>query len=70
MTIGGINNYVYGFDSSATHTYDINSIGINFSLFGEREINFDGEIIEDKTYYFDTLKKCGFNISKYQNKKN
>ena len=60
LTLGGINNYVYGFDETATHTLDINSIGIDFQLFKERD--FDFSIIKD----FDlrslklVLKKCGF----------
>ena len=38
LTIGGINNYVYGFDDSATHTVNIENIGIDFDLFCERKL--------------------------------
>ena len=39
LTIGGINNYVYGFDDSATHTKNVENTGINFDLFLERKID-------------------------------
>ena len=39
LTIGGINSYVYGFDSSATHTANIENLGIDFDLFCERNID-------------------------------
>ena len=39
LTIGGINTLVYGFDDSATHTIDLDQVGIDFKLFNEREID-------------------------------
>lgn len=67
ITLGGINNFVYGFDRSATHTIDENSSGIDFSLFKEREIDHN-ELIKDRfKFYRPILKKCGF---KYSYKKN
>ena len=39
LTMGGINNFVYGFDESSTHAIDIDSTGIDFNLFGEREFD-------------------------------
>ena len=67
LTIGGINNYVYGFDDSATHTADIKNIDIDFELFCERNID-EKKILELETNKnFSTLEKCGFS---YANKKN
>ena len=60
LTIGGINNLVYGFDNSATHTVNIENIGINFDLFCERKID-ESKIMEmEKNKEISTLKKCGF----------
>ena len=39
LTMGGINNFVYGFDESSTHAVDIDSTGIDFNLFREREFD-------------------------------
>ena len=39
LTLGGVNNYVYGFDKSATHTLNISNVGIDFGLFCERNID-------------------------------
>ncbi len=60
LTLGGINTLVYGFDSEATHTIDLDSIGINFELFCERE--FDLKIVKKSDSLFNKmiLKKCGF----------
>ena len=63
LTLGGINTYSYGFDNAATHTFDINSFGIDFDLFGEREINLAIVSNIKKSYCEGTLKKCGFQIS-------
>ena len=63
LTLGGINTYTYGFDNTATHTFDINSIGIDFDLFGEREINLAMIANIKKSYCEGTLNKCGFQIS-------
>ena len=68
LTIGGINNYVYGFDKSATHTFNLDSIGIDFSFFKERDIN---ESVIKKLDYSESsiiLKKCGFNYLAKQSK--
>ena len=58
LTFGGINNFVYGFDDSATHTFNIKNIGIDYLLF---------QTLIDKTKVFKllylflkTLAKCGF----------
>ena len=64
LTIGGINNYVYGFDDSATHTKSIKNTGINFELFHERDINEKNILQLDKNKKFATLKKCGFQFLK------
>ena len=60
LTIGGINNFVYGFDNTATHTIDIESLGINFNYFCEREIDLNSiKKLSLKKEKF-TLRKCGF----------
>ena len=41
LTLGGINTLVYGFDNRVYHTFDIDSMGINFDLFFEREFNLE-----------------------------
>ena len=59
LTIGGINNYVYGFDNSATHTVSIENIGINFDLFCERKV--DKTILQmERNKEISTMVKCGF----------
>jgi hypothetical protein len=59
LTIGGINNYVYGFDDSATHTVSIENIGINFDLFCERKV--DKTILQmERNKEISTMAKCGF----------
>ena len=64
LTLGGINCLVYGFDNTATHTIDVKSIGINFNLFREREID-NKKIIDYKIRSFiSTLNKCGFTYNK------
>ena len=63
LTIGGINNYVYGFDNSGTHTHDIDLIAIDFNLFCEREINTKQIIIVDYKKYIKTIEKCGYAFS-------
>lgn len=60
LTIGGINNYVYGFDESATHTLDIDSLGIDFSLYKESLIDHSKQIVLDYKSAKSILKKCGF----------
>ena len=60
LTIGGINNYVYGFDDSATHTVNIDNIGINFELFCEREIDKSKILKIERNKDIATLAKCGF----------
>ena len=67
LTIGGINNYVYGFDDSATHTLNSENIGIDFELFCERNID-EKKILElENNKHILTLEKCGFSCL---NKKN
>ena len=60
LTIGGINTFVYGFDDSATHTVDLNSIGIDFDLFCERKFNLGKVIKADNKQNILVLNKCGF----------
>ena len=64
LTFGGINTLVYGFDKSATHTFDMDSIGIDFGLFFEREFNFETikKFKEEKNNLL--LDKCGFYYKK------
>lgn len=59
LTLGGINNLVYGFDNTATHTINEKSLGIDFSLFREREINYNSIKNNSKNNIL-ILKKCGF----------
>ena len=68
LTIGGINNYVYGFDESATHTIDKESIGVDFNLFSERKI--DENTIKKLSYKEASLllNKCGFQYKTKQNR--
>lgn len=67
LTIGGINNYVYGFDDSATHTKNIENIEIDFKLFCEREIDTSKIIKLKMIDEIFTLRKCGFSVSKKKN---
>ena len=67
LTIGGINNYVYGFDNSATHTLSIENIGINFELFKERIINEKKILKLENNKHVLTLQKCGFLYSSNKN---
>ena len=67
LTLGGINNYVYGFDDSASHTFNTENIGIDFDLFCERKINVNKLLSLDKEKNIFTLKKCGFT---YKNNNN
>ena len=60
LTIGGINNYVYGFDNSATHTVNIENTGVNFELFCEREIDTSKILKIERDKEIATLAKCGF----------
>ena len=63
LTFGGINNFVYGFDDSATHTFNIENIGIDFDLFRERKIDKTKILKLEKYKIKLTLEKCGFPIS-------
>ena len=67
ITLGGINNYVYGFDDSATHTSNIENVGIDFDLFCERNIDEKNIMKLENNKHISTLEKCGFS---YANKKN
>ena len=60
LTLGGINTLVYGFDDSATHKVDIDSIGIDFNLFHEREFNLKDVVKPNKNNLIILLRKCGF----------
>ena len=59
LTLGGINCLVYGFDNTATHTINEDSIGINFQLFDERKIDLK-YLNNNFKNNFLLLKKCGF----------
>ena len=65
LTFGGINNFVYGFDESATHTLDIGKMGIDFSSFRENKIDYSKNIELDLESSKFILKKCGF-VFKYK----
>jgi len=67
LTIGGINNYVYGFDDSATHTHNIDNVEIDFDLFCERKIDYSKILTLDKGKNIATLKKCGFSYQQNNN---
>ena len=67
LTIGGINNYVYGFDGSATHTDNIKNIDINFKLFCERNVDEFKILKLEKNKEISTMRKCGFSNSKNKN---
>ena len=67
LTIGGINNYVYGFDNSATHTNNIENIGIDFKLFCERNIDKSKIIKLENNIKLSTINQCGFLTSKNKN---
>ena len=62
LTFGGINNFVYGFDKSATHTLDIEKMGIDFSSFRENNIDYSKNIVLDLESSKFILKKCGFSF--------
>ena len=63
LTIGGINNFVYGFDESSTHAVDINSCGIDFNLFREREFDYKDVQYNKSNINLLTSIKCGFFFS-------
>ena len=67
LTIGGINNYVYGFDNSATHTTSIENVGIDFNLFCERNVDKLKIMKLGHNNNISTLRKCGFLTSKNKN---
>ena len=60
LTIGGINTLVYGFDESATHTINKESIGIDFQMFCERRIDTNQILKISRNKNILLLKKCGF----------
>ena len=64
LTLGSINCSVYGFDDTATHTVDIESIGIDFNLYRERIINTKRIIKLEIISCIPVLKKCGFHFKK------
>ena len=68
LTVGGINNFVYGFDKSATHSFDVESLGIDFNLFSEREIEEDKIVLQNYRKVRLILNKCGFYYSPDINK--
>ena len=63
LTMGGINNFVYGFDKSSTHAIDINSTGIDFNLFREREFDTKNILHNKRNINILTSNKCGFFFS-------
>ena len=60
LTIGGINNFVYGFDNSATHTIDLESIDIDFNLFNKNKIDISNIIEYDFQKSIRIMEKSGF----------
>ena len=60
ITIGGINCLVYGFDESATHTINLESLGIDFQLFRERKIDLNNIILKTNSESLSIINKCGF----------
>ena len=60
LTIGGINTLVYGFDESATHTINKDSVGVDFESFCERKIEINRILKISKNNNILLLKKCGF----------
>jgi len=60
LTLGGINCLNYGFDNTATHTSDLDSIGIDFKLFNDREIDLNNKIKLKNKKLIPILSKCGF----------
>ena len=67
LTLGGINNYVYGFDNSATHTINPESLDIDFNLFNKTKINKLLILESDYKKSRLILKKCGYFYSKNKN---
>ena len=63
LTLGGINNFVYGFDQSATHTKNNLSVDVDFSLFKEREFDLSKIKKYELISTIEILKKCGFYYS-------
>ena len=63
LTMGGINNFVYGFDESSTHAVDIDSTGIDFNLFREREFDISEIHYNNPDIDLLTANKCGFFFS-------
>ncbi len=60
LTLGGINCLNYGFDNTATHTSDLDSIGIDFKLFNDRDIDLNNKIQLKNKKLIPILSKCGF----------
>ena len=60
LTIGGINNLVYGFDDTATHPIDLDQLGIDFTLFDDREIDLQNIVRLGNDKIILILRKCGF----------
>ena len=60
LTIGGINCCNFGFDDTATHPIDLDSIGIDFELFNEREIDLKNIIQLRNNQFILISRKCGF----------
>ncbi len=69
LTLGGINCLNYGFDNTATHTTDLDAIGIDFKLFTEREIDLKNIMQFENKQLIPIFSKCGFNFSKAFNLK-
>ena len=71
LTIGGINCLNYGYDDTATHTTHLDSIGIDFQLFAEREIDLKNIMHFENNKLIPIFSKCGFTFNKAFNfKKN
>lgn len=64
LTLGGINCLNYGFDDTATHKTNLDSIGIDFKLFNEKEIDFKNIMQFENNKLIPIFRKCGFNFNK------
>ena len=64
LTLGGINCLNYGFDDSATHTTNLDAVGIDFKLFNEKEIDLKNIMQFENNKLIPIFNKCGFNFNK------
>ena len=70
LAIGGINTQNYGFDKSATHTFNEDHSDIDFSLYKESKINDKNIVVLNFSESKMILEKCGFHFSEYKHSEN